>query len=130
MSEDDRKVRIDKWLWAARFFRTRALAIEAIKLGRIQCNRSRPKPSRSLRLGDRLIIEKGDLVFDVEVMALSEQRGPAKVAQSLFQETEDSLKAREAASLMRRAQRLSAPQAPQTRPDKHDRQSIRRFLGR
>ena len=130
MSDENLKVRIDKWLWAARFFKTRGLATEAIKLGRVQVNKARPKPSRIVQLGDQLCIEKGDTVFRVEILKLSEQRGPTKIAQTLYQETEDSLKQRAEQAELRRAQRLSAPQAPQSRPDKHDRQRIRKLLGK
>ncbi len=130
MTDTETRVRIDKWLWAARFFKTRALAIEAIKLGRVQCNRARPKPSRQLQIGDRLHIEKGEQRFDVEVLGLSDQRGPAAQAQQLYAETPDSRERREAAAALRKAQRQSAPRPPHTRPDKHARQHIRRLIGK
>lgn len=131
MSEQNQgKVRIDKWLWAARFFKTRAMAVEAIKLGRVRCNGNRPKASRNLQPGDRLQVEKGDLKFELDVLALSDKRGPASVAQQLYQETPESIKQREEAAQARRAQRLSAPQPPAGRPDKRARQRIRRMIGK
>ena len=130
MSETNKDVRIDKWLWAARFYKTRALAIDAIKQGRVLCNRERPKPSRTLRKGDQLIISKGVLEFEIEVRALSDQRGPASTAQTLYQESADSQQKRARQAAERKAQRLSAPSPPQTRPDKHARQRIRRLLGK
>lgn len=132
MSQSDtaRAVRIDKWLWAARFYKTRSLAVDAIKQGRVQCNRERPKPSRMLRVGDALVIEKGDLRFEIAVLEVSEQRRPARVAQQLYRESEESRRQREQQSAQRRAQRLSAPLPPQTRPDKHARQRIRRLMGK
>lgn len=130
MNDSTHSVRIDKWLWAARFFKTRGLAVDAIKQGRVHCNRDRPKPSRMLHVGDQLRVEKSGMVFEFEVIALSDQRGPASVAQTLYQESAESKRQREVKSAERRAQRLSAPLPPQTRPDKHARQRIRRLLGK
>ncbi len=130
MNDSTHSVRIDKWLWAARFFKTRGLAVDAIKQGRVHCNRDRPKPSRMLRVGDQLRVEKSGMEFELEVIALSDQRGPASVAQTLYQESAESKRQREVKSAERRAQRLSAPLPPQTRPDKHARQRIRRLLGK
>ncbi len=130
MNEQTNGVRIDKWLWAARFYKTRALAVDAIKQGRVQCNKERPKPSRMVRVGDQLKITKGTLEFEIVVAALSDQRGPASVAQTLYQESATSQERRAKQAAERRAQRLSAPSPPQTRPDKHARQRIRRLLGK
>ncbi len=130
MNEQTNGVRIDKWLWAARFYKTRSLAVDAIKQGRVQCNKERPKPSRMVRVGDQLKITKGTLEFEVVVAALSDQRGPASVAQTLYQESATSQERRAKQAAERRAQRLSAPSPPQTRPDKHARQRIRRLLGK
>lgn len=130
MSEQAHGVRIDKWLWAARFYKTRALAVDAIKQGRVLCNRERPKPSRMVRVDDQLKISKGALEFEIAVVALSDQRGPASIAQTLYQESVASQERRTSQAAERRAQRLSAPSPPQTRPDKHARQRIRRLLGK
>ncbi len=123
-------VRIDKWLWAARFYKTRSLALDAIRLGQIECNGCKPKPSRPVRSGDELRIRRGSEQFTVIVQGVSERRGPAVEAQALYAETAASQQARELAAQTRRAQRLSAPVAPAARPDKHARQQIRRLLGR
>ncbi len=96
----------------------------------MHCNGDRPKPSRQLRVGDRLVIQKGDTRFEIEVLALSDQRGPAERARQLYLETRASQQAREDAAAQRRAARLSAPLPPAQRPDKHARQRIRRLLGK
>ena len=88
-------VRIDKWLWAARFFKTRALAARACELGRIQSNGQPAKPAREVRMGDKLKITNDGGEFHVEVLLLSEVRGPASVAQTLYHETEESKEARQ-----------------------------------
>ena len=130
MDHSGNDVRIDKWLWAARFFKTRALAIEAIKQGRVQCNKSRPKPSRNVRVGDLLIVEKADMQFEIEVLVLSDKRGAAPIAQTLYAESETSRKVREDGAALRKAQRLSSPTPPPHKPGKHQRQQIRQFLGK
>src|SRR5450432_2008131 len=87
-------VRIDKWLWAARFFKTRSLAIRACELGRIQSNGQSAKPSREVKTGDMLRVKNDGGEFEIEVLALSEMRGPAAVAQTLYRETDASRVAR------------------------------------
>src|SRR5689334_6291501 len=121
-------VRIDKWLWAARFFKTRSLAAKACELGRIQSNRQPAKPSREVKPGDFLQIrtEGGD--FQVEILLLSEMRGPASVAQSLYRETEESRELRLKAAAERKALMHFTP-APQGRPSKRDRRKIHKFRG-
>lgn len=119
-------VRIDKWLWAARFFKTRALAVRACELGRVQTAGVRAKPARDVRPGDRLQIETEGGRFDVEVLELSEVRGPAAVAQTLYRETEESRAARAKAAEERRAMQQFLP-LPQGRPSKRDRRRIIRF---
>jgi ribosome-associated heat shock protein Hsp15 len=121
-------VRMDKWLWAARFFKTRSLAARACELGRIQSNKQLVKPAREVRVGDLLQIrtEGGD--FEVEVLQLSELRGPAPVAQKLYQETETSRELRLKLAEQRRAGMNFTP-APQKRPSKRDRRKIRQFRG-
>src|SRR5580698_5685373 len=88
------RVRIDKWLWAARFFKTRSLAARACELGRIQCNGQPAKASREVHAGDRLQVKNDSGDFQIEVLLLSEMRGPAAVAQTLYQETEAGKEAR------------------------------------
>ncbi|MBD9479881.1 S4 domain-containing protein [Pseudoxanthomonas sp. PXM02] len=117
-------VRLDLWLWAARFFRTRSLAKQAIETGKVDAAGQRAKSSRAVRVGDVLTITRGEDVFEIEVQALSEQRGPASVAQALYTESEASRQRREAALAARRAERAGY-QAPQSRPDKRARRLIR-----
>lgn len=119
-------VRMDKWLWAARFFKTRALAARACDLGRIQVAGLRAKPARDVHAGDRLRIENESGAFDVVVLQLSEVRGPATVAQSLYQETDESREVRARLAEERRAMQQFLP-IPQTRPSKRDRRRIVRF---
>ena len=122
-------VRIDKWLWAARFFKTRALASRACDLGRIQFNGQPAKPAREIHPGDMLCItnEGGD--FQVEVLVLSEVRGPAAVAQTLYRETDESRAAREKAAAERKAMKQFET-LPTGRPSKRDRRRIIQFRGR
>jgi ribosome-associated heat shock protein Hsp15 len=119
-------VRMDKWLWAARFFKTRTLAARACELGRIQSNKQPVKPARDVRVGDLLQIrtEGGD--FEVEVLLLSEVRGPAPVAQTLYRETASSRELRFKLAEQRRAGMNFTP-APQSRPSKRDRRKIIQF---
>jgi ribosome-associated heat shock protein Hsp15 len=122
-------VRIDKWLWAARFFKTRALAQKSCEMGRIISNGHVAKPSRDVRVGDmlRIKIEAGE--FEVEVLALSEMRGPAAVAQTLYRETEASRELRLRLAAEQKALALLEG-APAERPSKRDRRQINRFRGR
>jgi ribosome-associated heat shock protein Hsp15 len=119
-------VRIDKWLWAARFFKTRALAQKACELGRIHSNAVQAKPARDVRAGDMLRIKNEGGEFEVEVLGLSEMRGPAAVAQTLYRETDASKEARLKAEAERRAVREFAP-LPERRPSKRDRRRIIQF---
>src|SRR5438270_11153595 len=118
------KVRIDKWLWAARFFKTRSLAARACELGRIECNKQPVKPSRDVHVGEFLQIRTEGDDFEVEVLLLSEIRGPAPVAQTLYGETESSREKRLRLVQERRSGMLSSP-APEKRPSKRDRRKIR-----
>jgi ribosome-associated heat shock protein Hsp15 len=122
-------VRMDKWLWAARFFKTRALAARACDLGRIQSNTQPAKPAREVRVGDMLRVtnESGD--FLVEVLQLSDVRGPASAAQTLYRETEESRELRLKAAAERKAARQFEP-IPTSRPSKRDRRKIIQFRGR
>jgi ribosome-associated heat shock protein Hsp15 len=124
-------VRIDKWLWAARFFKTREQASKACEMGRVTSNAVRAKPAREVRAGDMLRIQKEDGEREVEVLALSQQRGPAAVAQTLYRETEASIELRRKAAEERR---LLGPMytaaAPTGRPSKRDRRLIHSFVGK
>lgn len=128
MSESESpKIRIDKWLWAARFFKTRSLASDAINGGHVHLNGSRVKTSRAVAIGDELRIQRGHEEMIVIVQALSDKRGPATVAQTLYAETEASRTAREQSSEMRRLQSAGMA-APERRPNKHERRNIIRFI--
>lgn len=122
----NKKIRVDKWLWAARFYKTRAMATEAILGGRIHVNGDRVKPSRSINVGDIIKISKGEVTMTIEVLALAEKRGPAKIAQSLYQESDSSMKQREELAEQRRLMRASLPQSD-NRPNKKQRRQIHRF---
>lgn len=117
-------MRIDVWLWAARFFRTRTLARQAVETGKVELGGQRPKPSRAVRVGDVLRVARGDDVFEVEVLGLSDDRGPAPVAQALYRESEASRMAREEALKLRKAAR-DGFRPPEGRPDKRARRLIR-----
>ena len=119
-------VRIDKWLWAARFFKTRALASKACDLGRIRSNGVEAKPARDVRAGDLLHVRNEGGEFEIEVLQLSEMRGPAAVAQGLYRETEASKEARARLTEERKAMQQYAP-LPERRPSKRDRRRIIQF---
>ena len=121
------KVRVDKWLWAARFFKTRSLAAGAVSAGHVASGGHKVKPARTVQVGDLLVIRVGFFEFVVRILALSEQRGPATVARTLYQETEASLAKREQVQAERRALNLQGNR-PEQRPDKHERRKIRQFL--
>ena len=118
--------RIDKWVWAARGFKTRALASKACELGRILSNGVEAKPSREVRLGDKLEVKNEGGIFEVEVLVLSEMRGPAAVAQGLYRETEAGLAARLKEAAARKEMQQYAP-LPEHRPSKRDRRRIIQF---
>ncbi|NLG59499.1 MAG: RNA-binding S4 domain-containing protein [Gammaproteobacteria bacterium] len=117
-------VRLDLWLWAARFFKTRALAKQAIETGKVEVGGQRAKPARAVRVGDALRVVRGEEIFEIEVAGLSDSRGPARVAQTLYVETEQSR-----AERLERLARLRAERAgyrpPQQKPDKRARRLIR-----
>jgi ribosome-associated heat shock protein Hsp15 len=122
-------VRIDKWLWAARFFKTRSLASRACELGRIESNGQTAKPSREVRVGDRLQVKNDSGDFQVDVLVLSQMRGPAAVAQTLYRETEASKELRQKVAEERKAMpRFEGPR--DGKPSKRDRRVIDRFRGR
>ena len=122
-------VRMDKWLWAARFFKTRALASRACDLGRIESNGVKAKPAREVHVGDRLQVESESGIFAIEVLALSAMRGPAALAHSLYKESEASREARMRLAEERKATQAFAP-LPERRPSKRDRRRIIQFRGR
>ena len=122
-------MRIDKWLWAARFFKTRSLAARTCELGRILSNGQKAKPAREVRIGDLLQVKSESGEFQVEVLLLSEMRGPAAVAQTLFCETEASRELRRKLAEERKAfPQFDAPR--EGRPSKRDRRKLDRFRGR
>ena len=122
-------VRIDKWLWAARFFKTRSLAARACELGRIQSNGQLAKAAREVHIGDMLQVTNEGGTFQVEVLLLSEVRGPAPVAQTLYRETEASRELRLKVEAERKALR-QFEELPAGRPSKRDRRKIVQFRGR
>jgi ribosome-associated heat shock protein Hsp15 len=122
-------VRIDKWLWAARFFRTRSLAAHACELGRIVSNGQPAKAAREVHVGDMLRVSTGGGDFQIEVLSLSDVRGPASVAQTLYRETEESRELRQKVSAERKAM-AQFEQLPAGRPSKRDRRHIIQFRGR
>ncbi len=122
-------VRIDKWLWAARFFKTRSLAARACELGRIQSNHQAAKAAREVRIGDMLRVTNEGGEFEVEVLLLSDTRGPAAIAQTLYRETEASRELRQQVAAERKAMR-QFEELPAARPSKRDRRRIIQFRGR
>jgi ribosome-associated heat shock protein Hsp15 len=128
-NRNELKVRIDKWLWAARFFKTRAMATEAVTGGKVHCNGQRVKPSRILQVGDELRIQREVVEMTVSVLGLSDQRRPAKEAVELYQETAASIEAREKQRQDRQLFRSIHDNArPSGRPSKRDRRLIRTFV--
>lgn len=125
---NDDALRIDKWLWAARFFKTRSLAAKAVESGKVRLNGEGAKPSRALKPGDELAIRVGELEWVVEVLALSRQRGPAAQAALLYAEREDA-RARRLAALAQRKSRPHPAAAVKGRPTKKERRLIHRFTG-
>jgi ribosome-associated heat shock protein Hsp15 len=122
-------VRIDKWLWAARFFKTRSLAARVCELGRIHANGQPAKPAHPVKVGDRLEIKTDGGTFQIDVLQLSEMRGPAPVAQLLYRETEESREARRKAAEERKA----SPHFDfdhEGRPSKRDRRQLGKLRGR
>lgn len=129
MADEHHRVRMDKWLWAARFFKTRALASRACELGRVECNGQKSKASREVRAGDRLKVQTPSGEFELEILVPSEMRGPAAVAQSLYAEAQASKELRVKLAEERRA--ISKLQAPaEGKLSKRDRRVFERFRGR
>ena len=120
-------LRLDKWLWAARFFKTRKLAAEAITGGKVHLNGQRTKPGKEVRQGSRIRIHKGSLEWDILVKVLPTQRRPASEAALFFEEEESSRLKRQEIVRQERLLKASSPRAPAVRPNKRDRRMIRRF---
>ena len=118
--------RLDKWLWAARFFKTRALATESVAGGKVHLNGQRVKPGKTVSIGDELTIQRGVDAYQVSIKGLSLQRRPAKEAIALYEESEESIKARDALSEMRRAAGAGRTFS-EGKPNKHQRKKIVRF---
>ena len=131
MSDQERShdIRLDKWLWAARFFKTRGLAAEAVGGGKVEIDGARPKPSRIVRAGDELTIRRGPFEWIVVVRDVSKLRGPAPQAQALYQETEESVRRREAIAAQLKLERPPGFDSP-GRPSKKDRRAMARFTKR
>ncbi len=119
-------LRVDKWLWAARFFKTRSLASDAVSGGKVKLNGAATKPARDIKVGDRLDIANGETRWEVCVRALSDKRGPAPEARLLYEETPDSIAAREAEQ-MRRKFTVEPAADLHGRPTKRDRRQMERF---
>ena len=126
-SQEADRIRIDKWLWAARFYKTRALAAQAVEGGKVQLNGERTKPGKGLKPGDRLTLRVGPYTWDVSVAILSDRRGPTSEAQKLYTETVSSRQAREEKAAVLKAERQSAPEL-QGRPTKKQRRQIIKFV--
>ena len=123
---NNESIRIDKWLWAARFFKTRSLAADAVTGGKIDVNGARAKPSRIMRLGDKLSIRRGPYESTVVVKGLAKLRGPASEAQLLYEETEESIRRRELTFAQLKLERPPEFDSP-GRPSKKDRRAVLRF---
>jgi ribosome-associated heat shock protein Hsp15 len=121
------RVRIDKWLWAARFFKTRGLAAEAVSGGHVHINGERSKPSHAIKVGDELKITKAGTTFSIKITALSAQRGAASVAQTLYVEAAESVARREQQRVMYKLNAMASPR-PLKRPDKRERRQLKAWL--
>ena len=126
-SDPTARMRLDKWLWAARFYKTRQLAVEAINGGHVHLNGQRTKPGREVRAGSRLLINKDGLEWDIEVAVLPRQRRPAAEAAGFYTESEASHERRQRLTAERRAARAASQRRAEGRPTKRDRRLIHRF---
>lgn len=125
MVDAPERIRLDKWLWAARFYKTRQLAVEAINGGHVHLNGKRTKPGREIQAGSHLVINKQGLEWDIEVVAVSKQRRPASEAANLYEESEESHARRQEFVAQRRAEKQAM--TPARRPSKRDRRLIHKF---
>lgn len=124
---DSERMRLDKWLWAARFYKTRALAAEAVEGGKVHLNGQRTKPGKDVRIGSRLEIHKDGLEWQIEVLVLPAQRRPAVEARGFYSESDESRERRERTIEALRTARLATPLQTPSRPNKRDRRLIHRF---
>ncbi len=129
MSATTDNIRLDKWLWAARLYKTRSLATVAVNGGKVHVNGLRVKPARDVRLGDLISLTRGGDPMDIAVRAISDKRGKAADAQALYEETAGSATARATRAVLRKDRSLINP-APEKRPDKRSRRHIIRFTKR
>ena len=127
---DTPPVRLDKWLWATRFFKTRSLASDAVSGGMVSVNGERAKASKATKVGDEVIVRRGQFVYTLIVKALSDKRRGAAEAQALYEETEDSVARRKETAELNRANALPDNRPRLGRPSKRDRRQINRFRGR
>jgi len=127
MNDHAERMRLDKWLWAARFFKTRQLAAEAVSGGHVHLNGQRSKPGKEVQVGSQLSISKGELRWDIEILVLPRQRRPAAEAAGFYQESAASQHRREQAQEAARLARLAKPLRTESRPSKRDRRLIQRF---
>ena len=127
MPEGLDRMRLDKWLWAARFYKTRVLAAEAVEGGKVHLNGQRTKPGKEVRIGSRLQISREGLEWDIEIAVLPGQRRPAAEARGFYTETEESSRRREQAIEALRTARLGTPLQTASKPNKRDRRLIHRF---
>jgi len=117
------RVRLDRWLWAARFFKSRAMAKSAIEGGKVELDGQRGKPSKEITVGQQISVRRGDELFDIEVIALADKRGSATIAATLFTETSESVD-RRAADVARRKMERAGLRVPEKRPEKRDRRAL------
>ncbi|MCU7919760.1 MAG: RNA-binding S4 domain-containing protein [Candidatus Thiodiazotropha sp. (ex Epidulcina cf. delphinae)] len=130
LEKEPQKVRLDKWLWAARFFKTRQIATEAINGGKVHLNGQRTKPGKEIKVGSRLRIHKGALEWDIVVRILATKRRPAVEAREFYEETPESMERREKLSEALRLERALSPRRVQGRPNKKERRMIHRFTAK
>jgi ribosome-associated heat shock protein Hsp15 len=128
LAQNRQSVRVDKWLWAARFFKTRSLATEAVDGGKVKVNGQRVKPAKEVRIGDAVEVHVGEYVWELSVKALADRRGSAEIARSLYEESEAS-QARRQAQIAARKVYVEPAAEMQGRPTKKDRRAMRRFTG-
>ena len=127
VTDEHDRIRIDKWLWAARFYKTRALAAAAVEGGKAQVNGERVKPAKLLKAGDALIVRNGPCAWEITVLALSERRGPAAEAANLYRKSEESRRMREEKAALLKTERQSAPVYAKGRPTKKVRRQMIKF---
>jgi ribosome-associated heat shock protein Hsp15 len=127
LADSENKIRVDKWLWAARFYKTRGLAADAVDGGKVQVNGERVKPAKALKPGDALVVRNGPYAWEIEVTLLSDRRGSATDAAKLYVESAESRLAREQTAQRMKADRQSNP-FPVGRPTKRQRRQIHRFF--